>query len=87
VVAFFDNAVNTLVVPLIKLPETTKLTAVVVPFNAGLASGALAAKAFAIGVAKLASPFNADESCCNVFNNAGAAPIKSLILLSVWALV
>ena len=133
VVAFSPKAVNTLVVPLIKLPETVKLTAVAVPDNAGLASGAfkfsavcvkletflfasavlstlakstiafvmpktvpekvglargaLAAKAFVIVVAKLASPFNADEISCNVFNNAGAAPIKSLILVSVWDLV
>ena len=37
-VAFSDNAVNTLVVPLIKLPETVKLTAVPAPMFAGLAN-------------------------------------------------
>ncbi len=41
VVAFSDNAVDTLVVPLIKLPETVKLAAVAVPFHAGAAIGAL----------------------------------------------
>ena len=40
VVAFSPKAVNTLVAPLIKLPETVKLTTVAVPVNAGLPSGA-----------------------------------------------
>ncbi len=40
VVAFSPKAVNTLVVPLIKLPESVTLTAVAVPGKAGLAIGA-----------------------------------------------
>ncbi len=40
VFVFSDNAVNTLVVPLIRLPDAVKLTAVAVPVNAGLAIGA-----------------------------------------------
>ncbi len=40
VVDFVTNSVNTCVVPLIRDPETVKLTAVVVPVNAGLAKGA-----------------------------------------------
>ena len=42
--AFKLRAVNTLVVPLIKLPETIELVAVAVPVNAGLAKGARNAK-------------------------------------------